>query len=488
MINLKWSEKEDAFLFANYDVLTVKEISSQLGRSYSAVCLRASRIGASCAKIGVAKKWSKEEVLFLVDNHKKPSLFLASCLGRTERSVIRKKCSLGLRNIDAVDLTTVAEAFKEKGWQLLSKKYINSHTKLRYICDKGHVYWITWNKFKERERCPKCYYDSYDFFETVKNRCKTLGYEVLSVEYIDSKTPLHFKCTKGHIFSMSWNSIGQGARCTSCFCSKKISGPEKDLASEVRGLVGACKVYDNVRSVIPPYELDIFVPSKKLAIEYCGLYWHSEDNGKDRNYHYNKVKMCHDVGIKLITVFEDEYRDKRGLVLDRVGRGLGICKEVKDYKNLSFSFGVDPIKFLRSESFLLKDHGLKYLCVSDINEEPLCVLSYKTVYGGVEIVSIDEGVGVRLLKDPVVFHILMKKLTEKYNPKIISYCIDLRWVNPYVGFLNAYGFKFSAKVEPQCSYIFKHRRVAKPSKLMDSTHLSKIWDCGYDKYCIITGG
>ena len=33
------------------------------------------------------------------------------------------------------------------------------------------------------------------------------------------------------------------------------------------------------------FELDVYIPSKHIAIEYNGIYWHSELNGKNKNYH-----------------------------------------------------------------------------------------------------------------------------------------------------------------------------------------------------------
>ena len=53
-------------------------------------------------------------------------------------------------------------------------------------------------------------------------------------------------------------------------------------------------------------ELDIFVPSLNLAIEFNGGYWHSE-KFKDKNYHLNKYNLCTDKNIRLISIWEWEY-------------------------------------------------------------------------------------------------------------------------------------------------------------------------------------
>ena len=60
------------------------------------------------------------------------------------------------------------------------------------------------------------------------------------------------------------------------------------------------------RTVIAPRELDFYFPEHKLAIEICGVYYHSEQFGKDKYYHYNKWKQCADQGITLLTYFDDD--------------------------------------------------------------------------------------------------------------------------------------------------------------------------------------
>lgn len=67
------------------------------------------------------------------------------------------------------------------------------------------------------------------------------------------------------------------------------------------------KLWNDIR-----YELDCFIPSINLAIEYCGEYWHS-DLCKDKKYHMNKWKWCNEQNIKLITIFECEWKYKNSI-------------------------------------------------------------------------------------------------------------------------------------------------------------------------------
>lgn len=78
----------------------------------------------------------------------------------------------------------------------------------------------------------------------------------------------------------------------------------------------------NTKTLIPPYELDIINHTKKLAIEYCGIYWHSEmSSGKKQNYHREKYLRCKETGYTLITIFESDDKDKvKSLLMKLLGK------------------------------------------------------------------------------------------------------------------------------------------------------------------------
>ena len=71
----------------------------------------------------------------------------------------------------------------------------------------------------------------------------------------------------------------------------------------------------NDRSIIPPFELDIYIPSMNVAIEFNGMYWHS-DNFVDKNYHQTKTKMCNDVDVTLIHIHEYLFSHKKDIYLN----------------------------------------------------------------------------------------------------------------------------------------------------------------------------
>ncbi|MBR4316364.1 MAG: hypothetical protein IKP65_05310 [Alphaproteobacteria bacterium] len=61
-------------------------------------------------------------------------------------------------------------------------------------------------------------------------------------------------------------------------------------------------IIENDKTMIKPYELDIYIPEKQVAIEFDGIYWHNEEN-KPKNYHLMKTELCEEKGIHLIHIF-----------------------------------------------------------------------------------------------------------------------------------------------------------------------------------------
>lgn len=132
------------------------------------------------------------------------------------------------------------------------------------------------------------------------------------------------------------NSIIKNGGCRECLgFGKGSSKGEKELYDFVSSIYDGL-IHRGSRSIIPPKELDIYIPEKKIAIEFNGLYWHSENmlsarTKNAKNYHYDKWKACRDAGIQLITVWEDEWRDKPEIVKSMLSHKLGISQNGKVY-------------------------------------------------------------------------------------------------------------------------------------------------------------
>ena len=98
----------------------------------------------------------------------------------------------------------------------------------------------------------------------------------------------------------------------------------------------------NVRDIINPYELDIYIPELKLAIECNGDYWHSTAF-IESDYHLNKTKLCYKNGIRLIHIFEYEWNNStkqniiKGLISNVIGAYISIYARNTEIKLISNS-------------------------------------------------------------------------------------------------------------------------------------------------------
>ena len=101
-----------------------------------------------------------------------------------------------------------------------------------------------------------------------------------------------------------------------------VSSGESNLVNFIKGNYNKEIILNN-RSIINPYELDIYLPDINLAIEFNGLYWHSELN-KEKDYHLNKTKSCEDNGIQLMHVWEDDWVNKKDIIKSMLLNKMGI--------------------------------------------------------------------------------------------------------------------------------------------------------------------
>lgn len=188
--------------------------------------------------------------------------------------------------------------------------------------------------------------DEFREFSSTMNRKK--GYALLerwkdyviplfSEEEYEGLQGVHYgkkykwKCVQcGTEFEFSSHFTGIHSELGACFpacpnCHKNgcVSFEETQLRDFIKSIYNG-EIVENAHDVINPYELDIYLPEKKLAIEFDGLYWHSEDKGKGRMYHFDKTERCLEKGIRLLHVFEDEWNNKQEIVKDRIRSILGI--------------------------------------------------------------------------------------------------------------------------------------------------------------------
>lgn len=111
--------------------------------------------------------------------------------------------------------------------------------------------------------------------------------------------------------------------CTKCQPAETSRSKEEDaLYAYIESLVGEGNVVKSDRKTVFGHELDIYVPSLKLAVEFDGLYWHNELKKPDV-YHLRKTEDCAKAGIRLVHVFEDEWNYRMDIVKSRISGIMG---------------------------------------------------------------------------------------------------------------------------------------------------------------------
>lgn len=86
------------------------------------------------------------------------------------------------------------------------------------------------------------------------------------------------------------------------------SAPEKEVFDYVASILPNEPIEHNVRRFSDVGEIDIYLPNKKIGIEFNGVYWHCSLN-KDKKYHQNKSLACMKQGIRLIHIYEYEWKN-----------------------------------------------------------------------------------------------------------------------------------------------------------------------------------
>lgn len=127
---------------------------------------------------------------------------------------------------------------------------------------------------------------------------------------------LTWLCEKGHEWTAPVINRTYGRCCPSCAKALTTSKGEREMADFIESLLPASiSIVRNDRSVIAPYELDVYIPQLGLAFEFNGAYWHSDavvaKNKKfssAREYHAHKQNQVKRHNVHLIFVRESDWR------------------------------------------------------------------------------------------------------------------------------------------------------------------------------------
>ncbi|MCF7924313.1 MAG: hypothetical protein K9L64_04300 [Candidatus Izimaplasma sp.] len=229
------------------------------------------------------------------------------------------------------------------------------------------------NKLSHRQLC-KCGNELYyrDFRNGYLNNCKRCGFmiggsnraknhierikTIISKRYIIHEIPnqlnsgyFTLECNKcNHIDRYELNS-GRAFKYIHCKNCESYCQTQREIYNIVKQRCPDAIFND--RSL--GFEIDIYIPSKKIGIEYHGLYWHRESDRIDKNYHKNKYLKCKEHNIRLIQIFEDEWMTKSDIVINRLKYILGVTN---NYKLHARKCEIREINNTLKDKFLEKYH------------------------------------------------------------------------------------------------------------------------------------
>lgn len=232
------------------------------------------------------------------------------------------RCPVCAINKKKHSIEEIRSFVENQGQLLLSKEYMNAHNKLQFQCPEGHIYKMIFNNFQQGKRCPVCaIYKKKLTIEEVKDFVENQRQVLLSEDYVNNYTKLRFKCSKGHIYDMSFNHFQQGKRCPVCAKKFTTSKAEREILDHVRSIYKGTILPNDRTQIINPktgygLELDIYMPEINKAIEYNGSFYHAEPCVKYKDE--QKVIQCQQKGIDLLVITDKEWIEDRESCIFRI--------------------------------------------------------------------------------------------------------------------------------------------------------------------------
>lgn len=209
----------------------------------------------------------------------------------------------------AATTTTIEElhefAKKNKG-KCLSHEYLGQSHEYLWETSDGVQFKKTWKYIKKSWGPDKRgkHFSKWSY-EAVVSWCQSKGAEFLSEKYITMNEYYTFKDRNGKVFTQKFSTCIYNDDVLHCTRSRGESEIEDFLISlNVDFVKNARKVLDNSSK-----EIDFWIPSLKIGIEYHGLYWHTKSSTTTPVA--KKQRLAEAANIELIQVFENEWRGRK---------------------------------------------------------------------------------------------------------------------------------------------------------------------------------
>lgn len=118
----------------------------------------------------------------------------------------------------------------------LLTKYVNSKTKIKILCDKGHEWETLFDNFRKGHRCGVCNGKGKWNRITVAEFILKEGYIPL-VEYTNYLNDMKLQCPEGHIYKCNFKRFKRGDRCPHCAGVARVDGNEAIVRFKERGFI-----------------------------------------------------------------------------------------------------------------------------------------------------------------------------------------------------------------------------------------------------------
>ena len=386
-------------------------------------------------------------------------------------------------------------------------EYVDYYTPIKIKCPIHGFFYQSPKSHLDGCDCQKCGIETLkikrsstgDKFIVKSKQVHGLKYDYSMVRYVNNRTNITIICPEHGEFSQKPYNHLVGHGCPKC--SKNYSKEEGEICDIIKPL----EYENNNRSILNGKEIDIYIPSLKLGIEYNGIRWHSEKFGKDKNYHIDKLNKCNEQGINLIQIFEDEWINKNDIVVSKLKHILNI--DTNKRKIFARKCNVIEVSKDEAKDFLDKNHIEGYARASVYlglfyENKLIALMSFKKEKDGcwclirfaTDINYNCVGAGVKL------FNYFIKN----YEFKEIKSFADRRWItNTIDNLYTKLGFEFVGFTKPDYRYFINgeierydkigfrkkvlHEKYGLPitmseNEMFNELGVYKIWDCGFAKY------
>lgn len=256
-----------------------------------------------------------------------------------------------------------------------------------WVCAQGHSWTASIrSRAKASRGCPYC---SNKAVLPGFNDLATTHPEIASCWSDPEKAPTEvtygskyqalWVCEKGHYYRASVADRQRGLRCAACAATNYVSVFEKEVAVFVAESLDGFDVLTSHRGIRNIRELDIYIPHLRLAIECNGVYYHSEAI-RPKAYHAEKRAACSAEHVRLVQVWEDDWKSRPETVKTMLLHKLGISKQ-RRFAARSLTARMIPLAEARP--FLEANHiqgwaaGTYYLALVTPEKETVAVMSLK---------------------------------------------------------------------------------------------------------------